>query len=284
MRRTAWIPSAWALALAAGAAFAGDITVRVTGDRVNLRARPDPESEVVGQLSSGTALTARSLQEDWVEVAAPESVDGWVSAEYVEAGVVRAERLNVRGGPGVNYREIGFFSRGEAVSVRGAFGEWLKIAPPANASLWVHRQFVQAPPPPKPAPPPPRPASAPEPGPAARVPPIPPPPDPAAAITAPPPPPADLKLADAPGQGRRVQREGIVRATRGWFTRTPARFQLVSETDGPPAPICYLRGDSEQLASFRDRRLRVQGREYLVEGDPLPVVVVDALRLMDPEP
>lgn len=283
MQRTAWIRTAWCLALVAGTGFAGDVTVRVTGDQVNLRARPDPESEVVGQLDAGTALVARSIRDDWVEVAAPDFVDGWAHAEFVEAGVVRAARLNVRSGPGVNYREIGFLLRGEAVTVRGTFGEWLKIAPPANATVWVHRQFVQAPPPPKP-PAPPKPVRSQEPGPAVRVPPVPPPPDPSAAITAPPPPPADLKLADAPDQGRTVQREGIVRTARGWFSRTPSRFQLVSETDGPPAPICYLRGDSEQLASFRDRHLRVLGREYLVEGNPLPVVVVDALRLTDPEP
>jgi SH3-like domain-containing protein len=268
------------LALGTGAAWAADVTVRVTGDRVNLRARPEADAEVVGQVDTGSRLTARSLQGDWVEVAAPDTVDGWVHREFVEEGTVRAARLNVRGGPGVNYREIGFLIRGDPVSVRATFGDWLKIAPPANASLWVHREFIQASALPKPAP---TPARSPDPAP--NLPrPLPLPPGPAAARSALPAPPQDLALTDAADQGRTVQREGVIHTTRGWFSRPPSRFQLVHEADTPPAPICYLRGDNAQLASFQGRRLRIHGREYQVAGSRLPVVVVDAIGLLEPAP
>ena len=61
MKRWAWIAGMAVLCAELCFAQAGT-RVRVTGKRVNLRARPELNSEVVAQSGDGDLLTARSFQ------------------------------------------------------------------------------------------------------------------------------------------------------------------------------------------------------------------------------
>lgn len=262
----------------AGTGWTAEVMVQVVGNRVNLRSRPEPNAEVIGQAEEGARLTARSISGDWVEIAAPDSVAAWVHRDFIENGTVRVSRLNVRGGPGITYQEIGFLNQGDPVQIREEFGEWLKIAPPDNASLWVSREFVQVLQPPKR-----RVEPSQEPSPTQPLPP----PDPLPPLMTPAPSatpyvPEDLILMEIEGQGRAVQREGMVRVADRWFNRRPTRFQLEGELDGKRTLICYLRGSDDQLHSFKNRHLRIKGREYQIKGSRLPVVVVDAIAILDP--
>ena len=117
--------------------------VKVVGQRVNLRAKADMQAEVVGQIADGEFLNARSFQDDWVEVAPPASVELWVHREFIKDNQVIAPKLYVRGGPGINYTAVGTLMRGDTITPKGDFGEWIKIVPPAVCSLWVNRSYVQ---------------------------------------------------------------------------------------------------------------------------------------------
>ncbi|MBU1693403.1 MAG: SH3 domain-containing protein, partial [Verrucomicrobia bacterium] len=140
MKRRIAILVVWCLM----AGWAGAESVRVVGQRVNLRARADLKAEVVGQVADGDLLEARSIQEEWVEVVPPESVDLWIHKDFVQGGKVVASELKVRAGPGINYSVVATLDRGASVSVRGEFMEWLKIVPPSNASLWVSKSYVES--------------------------------------------------------------------------------------------------------------------------------------------
>lgn len=301
-----WVTGAM---LAGGLAMAAEpITATVKGERVNVRARPHPQAEVVGQLSEPATIQVRSMTNDWLEIIPPAEFDLWVHREFVENGNVTASKLVVRAGPGINYPKVGELKRGDSVQVRGEFGEWLKIAPPADASLWISKSVVRLPEPPKPpvvvaARPPLSSASGVPSGPpvATGRPPVavappaaplavpastPPTPVPPPVVAVPPPPPTpppyvpeDLRLAPVEHQGAVVQREGRVRATMLTLGR-PSRYQLVDETGGVPETSCYLRGNVAQLRSFLDRRLRIRGRQYWVQGSRYPVVVVDQIAVL----
>lgn len=283
--------------LASGAARAE--TVRVVGQRVNLRARADLKAEVVGQVADGELLEARSTREDWVEIAPPESVDLWVHKDFVQGGKVAATELKVRAGPGINYTVVANLPRGAAVTVRGEFTDWLKIAPPPAASLWVSRGYVEPAAAPKP------PAAAPEVSPAApsiagpsAPSSIPPPPPVLPSASRPPPaagtvvsqrvvsvqtgrepvvrpPPAGLDLIPFEGQGRAVQQDGVLKRARQ-LLRGPARFRLVAVGD-PLVTLCYVHGNDTQLQGFEGRRLLIRGREYWARGVQYPVVVPDQI-------
>ena len=58
------------------------------------------------------------------------------------AGEVTGERVYVRAGDGVNYTVLTVADRGMRVDVRGRRFEWLRIAVPANCTLWVHKDLL----------------------------------------------------------------------------------------------------------------------------------------------
>lgn len=294
-------------------AFASaDSTGEITADRVNLRARPSPQVEVVGQLNAGDKVVVRQVTNDWVEVAPPDAVDFYVHKEFVKDGRAQVQPLTVRSGAGINFSKVGSLKKGDAVVVRGEFGDWIKIAPPPGTSLWISRPFVKLGPQavvagaaggtPAPAGGASKPATPPLPaGADAAKPAAPPPPPPVVAVAPPPRPvpvpavvpaapqpiraaqpgaytPDDLRLAPVENQGQIVQREGVVRASVFVFNR-PSRFQLMAATGNAVETICYLRGNEEQLNSFLDQRLRIRGRQYWVQGSRFPVVVVDQIAM-----
>jgi len=288
--------------LAAGAVRgpAADVSATIAGDRVNLRARPTLQAEVVGQVNDGDRIVVRSFSNEWVEVAPPAGIEFCVHRDFVKDGRVQVSKLQVRAGPGINYSKVGMMVKGDAVKVIGEFGEWLKIAPPPGCSLWVTRSMVKLPEPkpvvaakpavvaaatsavvvaagPKPvAVPPSVPPAVPAPVRPAVPAPVAPPPAvasaaPAAAVAYTP---DDLRLAPVDNQGAVVMREGRVRTTVLVLGR-PSRYHLVDEAGGET--VCYLRGNDAQLRTFVDRRLRIRGRQFWVQGNRHPVVVVDQI-------
>lgn len=119
--------------------------VEVTGDNVNLRSAAGLSSDVVGQVSSGDLLELQGNIEDaWVKVTPPQSVDLWVAGQYVENGVIIGNRVRVRAGASINHKDVGIVEKGTKVDVRGNVGDWIKIAPPKTTSVWITNAYVKA--------------------------------------------------------------------------------------------------------------------------------------------
>ena len=135
-----------ALLAAASMPLPAQTPVRVTADNVNLRAKALLTSEVVAQAAYDERLAAYEIGEEWVEVAAPAKADLWVTKSFVQApaNTIGANRVNVRAGPGINYNVVCTLALGDVVEPRGEeVAEWLKIAPPPSARLWISREFVE---------------------------------------------------------------------------------------------------------------------------------------------
>lgn len=260
-----------------------DDTVRVVGNRVNLRARPHLQSEVVGQVNRGDELKVLNRSEGWVAVSPPDGIDFWVHRDFVDNDEVAAPRLNVRAGPGVNYNVVVTLERGTRIERRGAFAEWVRIEPPAGALLWISDELVE---PVRPQPVP-VPAPRPEPVPRPVEPPVqtpappvaPPPTEPTPVVERPaPPPPRDLDLIPLEGQGEEVQREGVLRPAGFVFGR-PSRYRLTRTRGHIIETICYVRGNDAQMQSLLGHAVIINGREYWVQGARYPVLVPDQITL-----
>jgi len=88
--------------------------------------------------------------------------------------------------------------------------------------------------------------------------------------------PEDLKLIPLEGQGKMVQREGVLRLAGFVFGR-PSRYRLVRQEGNRIETLCYVRGNNAQLSTFTGRRLLVRGREYWVQGVRDPVVIPEQI-------
>ena len=126
--------------------------VRVTGDRVSLRVRPDINAELLDRAMQGEELVFLGKTNGWVAVQAPNSLDYWVAGQYVQNGTVQPEKLNVRSGPSQNYSVVCVVNKGDSIALRGEFNEWLKIVPPAGSRVWISEDYTELIEPPEPEP------------------------------------------------------------------------------------------------------------------------------------
>ena len=98
----------------------------------------------LGPVASAPASTVASPAPTLVPVTpvltatAPAVTD--TAASFV--GIVNADRVYVRSGPGVNYYEIGQLSKGDTLQVVGQRPGWYMIAPPAGSFCYISKDLV----------------------------------------------------------------------------------------------------------------------------------------------
>ncbi len=115
----------------------------VTADRVNLRAAPQSEAEVVGQVSrTDTLILQGSLTDPWVQVQPPDTIDLWVYAPLVKDNTIDVSAAQVRAGAGLNFNVVGRLERGDTIVRRGQISDWIKIAPFPGSSVWITNTYV----------------------------------------------------------------------------------------------------------------------------------------------
>jgi len=261
-----------ALLTVSAGAQTNDVTkVIVTGDRVSLRAEPNLDAELLDRAMSGEEMVYFEETNGWVAVQAPENLNFWVAGEYIEEGVVQPNKLNVRSGPSRNYSVVAVVEKGDTVSTRGEFNEWLKIAPPVGSRVWISADYVDVLEPPKPEPeihmPEPEQASVPEPE-----------PEPKPVVAEKPEskeelPPLMLVLDKSKPQGKLDRLPGVLRRAN------PGLYKLVLISGEIEEPICLVRGRESQLEKLLNRTLLIEGKVYWVKDIDLPVIQPEKIHL-----
>ena len=83
---------------------------------------------------------------NWVAVAVPRHLSAWVNGELAPGGRVGMNNTHVRAGAGARFRSLGVVEVGTELEVRGSLDEWLRVAPPESARVWVDEALLQPPP------------------------------------------------------------------------------------------------------------------------------------------
>jgi len=251
------------------------LKVRVTGDRVNLRAKADLNAEVLESAMRGEEMVCLEQTNGWVAVQPPESLDFWVAAEYVQNGVVQPEKLNVRSGPSQNYSVVAVVNKGDTLSLRGEFNEWLKIAPPSGSRVWISADFVEVIEPPKPAPmietiPEPELVVEPSPDPEVEAPVA---TEPIVESEQEELPPLILVMDKSKPQGTYDEIPGVLRRAN------PGLYKLVLISDGFEEPICLVRGKESQMERYLNRSMLLKGKVYWAKDIDLPIIQPEKIHL-----
>ena len=198
---------------------------------------------------------------------------GWVAGEYVQNGVIQPEKLNVRSGPSLNYSVVAVLSKGDVVSLRGEFNDWLKVAPPQGSRVWISEDFVEFIEPPKPEPvieAIPEPELVVEPAPEVE------------SLADPEPvvksefeklPPLILVMDKSKPQGEFDQIPGVLRRAN------PGLYKLVLIADGFEEPICLVRGKESQMERYLNRSMLLKGKVYWAKDIDLPIIQPEKIHL-----
>lgn len=253
--------------------FAQD-PVKVTGDRVSLRAAPQTNAVLLSKAELNEELILEdNSNPDWVGVLPPERIDLWVSGEFVSNHVVEPDVLNIRSGPSLSHSIVGSAAKGDTLTVRGEAGGWLKIAPTSNTVIWISRTYVDAP----------RPEVT------ESV-------DVAIAVTqtvmqvssepvAPEVPVAVPEIVEptvaeimselsAPALKKLTLNPAKAQGVKATFSGVlqPADELLYHLVDAG-VTVCYVRGNAAQMKTFSGMKLQITGKTYWVEGKEFPVIV-----------
>jgi len=246
-----------ALTLAVSVNAAEVAQVKVTGDRVSLRAEPEVNSVLLDRAMLGDLLTLKdNSEEEWVGVAPPDGMDAWVYSEFIDKGKVVPSLLNIRSGPSLSHSVIGVVQRGDVVTVRGEADAWLRIAPPDETVVWISRKYVEG-------------ASAPLVNPEA-----------VNVVKTVFQPEINSVMAAASGvtglpdelvpdpkkeQGGEVVLSGILRSVGG-------RLCKLVKPDVEDTAVCYVRGNAEQMHELEGCLLTIIGRAYWMRDFDLPLI------------
>jgi SH3-like domain-containing protein len=133
----------------AGPPFTGAVRV----DGVYVRGGPSKNHFPVGRLARGAEVEVLRQTFDWYQIKPPAGVFCWIHKNYVtldatgKAGVVTGDNVNVRGDSiqghdPVKSDVVDRLSKGAHVTVVGTQGDWLRIEPPATASVFVSAGLV----------------------------------------------------------------------------------------------------------------------------------------------
>jgi uncharacterized protein YgiM (DUF1202 family) len=288
-----------------------------TEKNVNVRGQAALNTEIVTHLKRGDVVivleqinTKAPADEpsEWAKILLPAGSTVWVHSSFVDANskAVKANRLNLRSGPGENYSILGRVDKGTVVHELERKGEWLKIEAPTNAYAFAWARLfsqepahlaaalaasapktttaevkekpvetaVVAPPPVIVAPPP------------AETPVQPPVTPPTTAATVPEPPPtettpaapsAPIPLGDAePLIKRVVTREGVVKGSVS--IQAPTYYTLKSLDNNKTINYLHTTDTNLVLRSFMHQRVIVTGEEMLDERWPnTPVIDVESV-------
>jgi len=266
----------FALTLAATAFAQEAVKVKVTGDRVSLRAEPNTNAVLVCRTMLGDELALKDNNNpEWVGVLPPESVDLWVSNEFVSNKTVRTELLNIRSGPSLSHSVVGTASSGTVLNIRGEISQWLKIAPTSNTVVWINRKYVEAP------------------GAVVTV------VEPVAAtvstqqaqtvvqVVAEPTVQEIMTAISATAQKKLVvdssKPQGVEATYYGVLRPSDATLYQLVDDHFTDITVCYVRGNFAQMQTFNGMRLQITGKTYWAEGMDLPVVKPTRIRLLPTE-
>lgn len=141
-----------ACALSVGCAVFAQETATVSRNRVNVRAQPTTNSEVLTQLNEGdkvtvfeeiTAPNARAGEPAvWAKIKLPANTPLWVFSGGLEEHTVKVSRLNLRAGPGENYSILGRLDKGEKVTEIRSIEDWMEIEAPDSLHAYVDASYL----------------------------------------------------------------------------------------------------------------------------------------------
>lgn len=122
----------------------------INGDKVNIRSGPGSKYRVKYEYGQGLPLRVLSRKGQWVKVQDFENDTGWVHRDLLKKRghmVIKALRnknktVNIRSGPGTNYRIVGKAYYGVVFRTVKQTKGWVKVRHKSGVEGWIKRSLV----------------------------------------------------------------------------------------------------------------------------------------------
>ena len=136
--------------LLAGASTAFGLMVSVKGDDINMRSGPGTNYKVLWKLGSGFPLKVLKRSGEWYRVQDFEGTVGWLHKNVttrqghmiVKVNKNSQKRINMRSGPGTNYRIVAKAYYGVVFRTIEQKGGWAHVEHDKGVKGWVKRSLL----------------------------------------------------------------------------------------------------------------------------------------------
>jgi SH3-like domain-containing protein len=151
IRRITWIALiALIAAWPSGTWAAGIKMVSVAGEKINLRKGPSTSYPIMWELGKGFPLQVIGYKGSWVKVKDFENDVGWVYKNLVDRKphlVVKVNknsnaRINIRSGPGTDYKIVGKAEYGVVFETLQRTDSWVKVRHETGLTGWIRRSLL----------------------------------------------------------------------------------------------------------------------------------------------
>jgi len=117
-------------------------------DDVNVRAGQSESFERIAKLKKGETVVVVAKNFTWYQIKLPLQTETFVSSDFVQdlgEGIasIKADRVNVRSGKGVNFVVLGQLKKGTFVRILNSTAGWYKIEPPEGVFGWIADKFLK---------------------------------------------------------------------------------------------------------------------------------------------
>ncbi|HID96763.1 MAG TPA: peptide-binding protein [Thermodesulfobacteriaceae bacterium] len=112
---------------------------------VNMRSGPGKQYSVTWHLPKGYPLKVIKKKRKWIKVRDFEDYTGWVYRPLVNRKphlIVKAERANMRSGPGKSFHVIDTVDFGTIFKTLRHKGGWVKVMREDGTTGWVYRKLL----------------------------------------------------------------------------------------------------------------------------------------------
>lgn len=138
----------------AGPAEANNGFVTITASNLNVRGGPGLSYSVVSKVNKGEKYPILTQEGDWIKIGLSAGREGWVAEWFTSkvttsndvnpsatTGIVTADSLRVRTGPGTSYSLAGSLTNGETVTIVESTGNSIKIKS-TSVEGWVSKEYI----------------------------------------------------------------------------------------------------------------------------------------------
>jgi N-acetylmuramoyl-L-alanine amidase len=138
----------------AGPAEANNGFVTITATNLNVRGGPGLSYSVVSKVNKGEKYPILTQEGDWIKIGLSAGREGWVAEWFTSkvasdavnpsatTGIVTADSLRVRTGPGTSHSLAGSLRNGQTVTIIETTGSWMKIKV-ASLEGWVSKEYIR---------------------------------------------------------------------------------------------------------------------------------------------
>ncbi len=122
----------------------------VAGNKVNLRSGPGLKYSVKWEYGTGFPLKVKTRKGKWVKVEDFEQDTGWISSSLlnekphmiVKINKKKNKKINVRSGPGTNYKIVGKAYYGVVFKTLEQKKGWAKVKHESGLIGWIKRSLL----------------------------------------------------------------------------------------------------------------------------------------------